>query len=90
MKQHNFDWINIIFLGTCATIPLKDEYNVQCSYRNSPVSCENPYRGTTAKYECKPLYEDLNLQNNPYRRCEDGTWDYSPPSCLPSMRWIKF
>lgn len=59
--------------------------NASCTYNNSPISCENPVKGTQAKFTCNDFYEDLNNAFNPSRICkDDGTWDNQFPNCIPS------
>lgn len=83
--HHQTNTNNAIFPVTCTSIKETESTYANCTYKNSPVSCDKPVYGTRAKFTCKDLYEDLNSALNPNRICgDDGTWDYQFPNCIPS------
>lgn len=60
-----------------------------CTFRNAPISCENPPHGTSARFACKDFYEDLNIANAPFRQCKDGKWNLQFPNCVISKSCLN-
>ncbi|RZC34677.1 hypothetical protein BDFB_004518, partial [Asbolus verrucosus] len=57
---------------------------VTCTFNGKPVDgCTNAVNGTVATFKCAPYYENSELNRNPFRFCQNGSWSSEIPTCTP-------
>ena len=57
---------------------------VTCSYKGKEIeNCTRAVEGTTAKFQCGDLYEDVQLKTRSVNICTGGVWSQPNPQCVP-------
>ncbi|RZC37543.1 Trypsin domain containing protein, partial [Asbolus verrucosus] len=67
-------------LAPCPPLTSTRSMEVNC---NNDVNCMNATHGTLATFKCAPFYENLELNRNPFRTCQNGQWKPEVPICVP-------
>ncbi|KAF2893179.1 hypothetical protein ILUMI_12995 [Ignelater luminosus] len=83
---HNGEWLPspAACSPACPPVESTDTTIVNCKFLGKTLdSCKDPIDGVQAVIKCAEFYEEPGVEQFPYRRCIDGSWDRTFPQCLP-------
>ncbi|XP_063918421.1 uncharacterized protein LOC135133832 [Zophobas morio] len=72
-------------LKMCPVIVGTESMQVTCSYKGEErKNCTGAVEGTVARFRCVNFYENVGSDRELVHVCVNGSWDQSPPVCVPS------
>ena len=75
----------------CPVIVGTESMQVTCSYKGEErKNCTGAVEGTVARFRCVNFYENVGSDRELVHVCVNGSWDQSPPVCVPSGQYYPF